>query len=189
VEGYEVVAHLRNRPKLGIDHEHLRAVEGQLSDTERIEVAVRGAGAVLSALGPRGREKDRPIALGTRNIITAMKKLGTRRLIVTCTLSARDPRDVPDLRTKAMVNLVKFAMHGAYKDIVAVADLVRTSDLDWTILRLALLNDHPKTESVKVGYVGSGEVGTAISPADVAYFMLRQIGDTRYLRQAPALSN
>lgn len=188
-EGYEVVTYLRNRPKLGINHERLAVVEGELADMERIEDAIKGADAVLSALGPRGRTRDKPITTGMRNIIAAMKRLGTRRLIITSTLSAEDPQDRPDFRSRAMVSLVKVAMHGAYEDIVSVAELVRASDLDWTILRLALLNNHSKTGRVKAGYVGSGEVGTSISRADVAYFMLRQVNDTKYLHQAPAISN
>lgn len=126
---------------------------------------------------------------GMQNIIAAMKKHGVRRLIITSTLSAKDPNDKPDLRTKAMVNLVKIVMHAAYEDIVSVAEMVRASDLDWTIVRLALLNNKPRTGRVRTGYVGRGEVGTRISRADIADFMLKQVDDTRYLRQAPAISN
>jgi len=104
-------------------------------------------------------------------------------------LSAKDSKDKPDFRTKAMVNIVKTTMHAAYEDIVSVAETVRSSDLDWTIVRLAILNNKPKSGKVKVGYVGSGEVGTQIRRADIADFMLKQIDDTKYLRQAPAISN
>jgi hypothetical protein len=124
-----------------------------------------------------------------QNIIAAMEKQGVRRLIITSTLSAKDAKDKPDLRTKAMVNLVKTTMHAAYEDILSVAETVRASDLDWTIVQLALLNNKPKSGKVKVGYVGTGEVRTHISRADIADFMLKHIGDTKYLREAPAISN
>jgi hypothetical protein len=54
---------------------------------------------------------------------------------------------------------------------------------------LASLNNKPKSGKVKVGYVGTGEVGMSISRADIADFMLKQIEDTKYLREAPAISN
>jgi nucleoside-diphosphate-sugar epimerase len=124
-----------------------------------------------------------------QNIIAAMKKQGVRRLIITSTLSAKDSNDKSNLRTKAMINLVKTTMHGAYEDIVSAAETVRNSDLDWTIVRLTMLNNDPKSGTVKAGYVGDGKVGTWISRADIADFMLKQVENTEYLRQAPALSN
>lgn len=187
--GYEVVAYARNPAKLNINHEHLKIIQGELSDATLIEAAVKGTDAVLSALGPRGGSKNKPLTQGIQNIITAMKKQGVRRLIVTSTLSAKDSNDRPDFKTKALVNLVKTTMHAAYDDIVTAAETVRTSDLEWTIVRLAVLNNKPKSGKVKAGYVGTGEVGTSISRADIADFMLSQIDDAKYLRQAPAISN
>ena len=79
-------------------------------------------------------------------------------------------------------------MHDAYQDIVNVAETVRASDLDWTIVRLTLLNNKSKSGKVKVGYVDK-EVGMQTSRADIADFMLKQISDTKYLREASAISN
>jgi putative NADH-flavin reductase len=187
--GYEVVAYARNPSKLNVSNEHLTVIQGELSDAALIETALRGTSAVLSALGPRGGSKNKPLTQGMQNIIGAMKKQGVRRIIITSTLSAKDIKDKPSLRTKAMVNLVKITMHAAYEDIVNVAEIVRASDLEWIILRLALLNNKPKSGKVKAGYVGTGEVGAQISRADIAGFMLKQIEDTKYLREAPAISN
>jgi len=187
--GYEVVAYARNPSKLNINHEHLTIIQGELSDAALIETAIKGTDAVLSALGPRGGSKNKPLTQGMQNIITAMKNQGVRRLIVTSTLSAKDSRDKPDFKTKALVSLVKTTMHATYEDIVNAAETVRTSEVEWTIVRLAALNNKSKSGKVKVGYVGTGEVGMSISRADIADFMLRQIEDTKYLRQAPAISN
>ncbi len=187
--GYEVVAFVRNPSKLNISNEHLTVIEGELSDAGLVESAIKGSNAVLSALGPRGGSKDKPLTQGMQNIIAAMKNQGVRRLIITSTLSAKDTKDKPDFKTKAMVNLVKTTMHAAYEDIVNVAETVRASDLDWTIVRLAILNNKPKSGKVKAGYIGSGEVATQISRADIADFMLKQITDMKYLYEAPAISN
>ncbi len=187
--GHEVVAYIRNPSKLNINHEHLKVIQGELADEPLIESAVSGADAVISALGPRGGSKNKPITQGMQNIIAAMRKQGVRRLIITSTLSAKDPNDPLNFKAKALVNLVKFTMHGAYEDIVGAAETVRNSDLDWTIVRLTMLNNNPKSGKVKAGYVGNGEVGTWISRADVADFMLKQVEHTEYLRQTPAISN
>ena len=187
--GDYVVAYVRNPSKLNISHEHLKVIQGELTDEPLIESAVSGADAVISAQGPRGDSKNKPITSGMHSIIAAMKKQGIRRLIITSTLSAKDPNDPLNFRTKALVNLVEVTMHDAYEEIVSVAETVRDSDLDWTIVRLTMLNNNPKSGKVKAGYVGKGEVGTWISRTDLADFLLRQVQDTKYLRQAPAISN
>lgn len=187
--GYQVVAYVRNPSKLNTKHENLTVVQGELADQAIIERAVSAADAVISVLGPRGGSKGKPITRGIQNIIEAMKKQGVRRLIISSTLSAKDPNDLPDFKAKALVNLVKLTMHAAYEEIVSVADTVRKSDLDWTIVRLTTLNNNPKSGKVRVGYLGKGEVGLRISRADLAEFMLKQVQDTKYLRQAPVISN
>ena len=65
-------------------------------------------------------------------------------------------------------------------------DLVRASDVDWTIVRVGRLNDGPRSGSVKVGWVGAG-TKPFISRADVAAFMLEELTARRHLRQAPMI--
>ena len=65
---------------------------------------------------------------------------------------------------------------------------VRASDRDWTIVRVPMLTNSPAAGSLKIGYLGQG-VGTRLSRADLAAFMLRQVDNTTYLRQAPVVSN
>jgi len=187
--GCEVVAYVRNPSKLGIANEQLSVIQGEFSDAASVESAVAGADAVISTLGPRGGSKNKPLTYGMQNIIAAMKKQGVRRLIITSTLSAKDSNDKPEFRARFLVGLVKRTMNDAYEDIVSVPEAVRASDLDWTIVRLTLLNNKPKSGKVRAGYVGTGEVGSGISRADIANFMLSQIEDEKYVRQAPAISN
>ena len=164
-------------------------MEGELADQMMIEQVVSGADAVISVLGPRGDSKDKPITRGMQNIIDAMNKNGVRRLIVSSTLSVKDPNDLPDFKAKVLVNLVKFTMRAAYEEIISVAETVRKSDLDWTILRLTTLNNNPKSGRVRVGYLGKGEVGLRISRADLAEFMLKQVKNTKYLQHSPVINN
>jgi len=187
--GNNVVIYARNPAKIDVKNERLSIIQGELSDQEKIESTVKGAGAVLSLLGPKGGSKSKPLTLGIENIITAMKKLGVRRLIAISTLSAKDPRDQPEFRARFLVAVVKLIMRSAYNEIVGVANVIRQSDVDWTILRLTLLNDKRKSGKVRVGYLGKNELGTWISRANVADFMLQEVNDTRYLREAPVITN
>ncbi len=189
--GNQVVAFARNPSKIGMSHEHLTIVQGELADTAAIERAVSGADAVISVLGPRPREdiNSKPLTQGMQNILVAMQKTNVRRLIISSTPSASDPNDLPDFKFKVLVAIVKSAMRPAYEEIVNVARIVRESDTDWTIVRVSLLNNNPGSGRIRAGYLGKKQVGTNISRADLAAFMLRQVEDTTYLRQAPAISN
>ena len=188
-EGNQVVVFARNPAKLNMRHERLTIVQGELSDQSMIESVVKDADAVISVLGPRGGSKSKPLTQGMHNILDAMKKYEAPRLIITSTASAPDPNDLPDFKFKVLVTMVKLTMRAAYEEIVNVANTVRMSDLDWTIVRLPLLNSNPKSGKIRVGYLGRGEVGTRISRADVADFLLKQAQDTKHIRKAPAISN
>lgn len=186
--GHQVVAFVRDPSRLTTRHERLTIMQGELADRAAIERAVLGADAVISVLGPRRGARAKSITRGTENILVAMNKHGVRRIVVTSTPSAQDPSDVPDFRFKLVVSMIQLIARGAYEDIVNTAQVVRASDRDWTIVRVSMLIDAPKTGVVKVGHVNK-EMGMRITRADLAEFVLKQVQDTTYLRQAPAISN
>ena len=186
---HRIVVFARNPSKLDIKSENLTIVKEELSDQDSIEKTIDGADAVISLLGPRRSSDNRPLTQGMQNIIKAMKMKDVRRLVSSSTLRVKDPADKPSFNVKLLVGIIKTTIHAAYDDIIGVADEVRGSDLDWTIVRVAMLNNKPKTGTVRTGYVGTGQVGLSISHADFADFMLKQVEDRRFLRQAPAISN
>jgi putative NADH-flavin reductase len=188
-EGYDVIAYARNPSKLTITHDHLTVIQGELSDEAMIERMIAGVDAVISVMGPSGKSEGTPITQGMRHIIAAMNKHGVRRLIALSTASSKDPNDKPGIKLKAMIALVKTATPDSYADIVGWSEVIRASNLDWTLVRVLLLNDRPKTGNVKTGYPGRDDLGTPVSRADLADFMLKQVEDTKYIRQAPIITN
>jgi putative NADH-flavin reductase len=189
--GNEVVAFVRNPSKLTVRHEHLTIAQGELHDLANIERAVNGADAVISLLGPRPGDdlKSKQLTYGMQSIVAAMKKYGVHRLIVVSTPSASAPNDLPDFRFKILVSMIKTAMRPAYEEIVNIAQIVQDSDLDWTIVRVSILNDNPKAGKVRVGYLGRDEVGTKLSRADMAGFILDELKNRKYVKLMPAISN
>jgi hypothetical protein len=133
--------------------------------------------------------KGNPLSTGTKNILSVMKKHGVRRLIAVSTASASDPNDQFDFKFKLLVTMIKLGMRGAYDEIIRMAEAIRSSELDWTLVRLPFLNDKPRTGKVRVGYYGHGIIRTGLSRADLADFLLQQLHDSTYIRKAPAISN
>ena len=122
-----------------------------------------------------------------KHIIAAMKKHGVRRLIALS--NEMDPNDNPGITIKLLVLFLKLAWPDAYTDMLGWPEAIRASDLDWTLTRFMGLSDKPKTGNVRAGYLGRDKLGLMVSRADLADFMLKQVMDTKYIRQAPCITN
>jgi putative NADH-flavin reductase len=186
--GYEVVAFARTPSKLGIQNEKLKVVEGDVQNAQQVERAVVGSAAILSVMGPTSNTPDYQISAGMQNIVAAMETHGLRRLIVSAGAGVSDPEDEPKLFNKLIGLLLKLISPHVYEDMKRSVAIVRASDLDWTVVRVPMLNDGHKEGQVRVGYVGKG-VGARLSRADLAAFMLKELKQGVYIHQAPVISN
>ena len=189
--GHQVVALVRNPAKLSIEHPGLTVRTGQLSDAEAVRSAVTGSDAVISALGPTLKRGARgtPVTDGTRTVITAMRQAGVYRFIGLATPSVPDPRDRPTLKAKVLPVLAGLMFPNALAELRGMTAVVTDSDLDWTLARITNPTDKPSAGTVRAGFLGVDTVGSAMSRADVAGFLVAQLTDDTYLRAAPAISN
>lgn len=162
-----------------------------LNNREAIKACVAGADAVISALGPnslKAREK-RPIMRGVGTIISVMEELKVRRLIQISTAAYRDPKDAFDFKSQAFVMLFKLIVHNAYDDIKATAELVGSSHLDWTLVRIPNLKDGPATGQIDAGWYGRTKLGMKLSHGNLAKFLVDQVASKTYVRAAPAIAD
>ncbi len=80
-------------------------------------------------------------------------------------------------------------MRSVYADIIGTATTIRESELDWTMVRVALLKDRPASGRLNVGLYGHTRHTFAISREDVARFMLDQIASRDFVYKAPGISS
>lgn len=186
--GVQIVALVRTPDKLALASPNLTLVRGDATDAHAVETAIRGVDAVISVLGPTINAPEKKITAATSNIVAAMQKENVRRLVVSVGAGVADPDDAPDLMANLMNTLVKTAARNVYQDMLQVSQVVRASDLDWTIVRVPRLVNGPPKGNVRVTWVGKGFKPT-LTRADMAEFMLEQVTDRTYLRQAPAICN
>jgi putative NADH-flavin reductase len=66
--------------------------------------------------------------------------------------------------------------------------LIKRSDLEWTLVRPPRLTDGPRTQRYRSGLDLRMTLNSRISRADTAAFMLRQLVDPNYLGKAPAIA-
>jgi putative NADH-flavin reductase len=189
--GHTVTAYVRNPAKLTTTHPNLNVVKGELDDPAGIARAVDGAEAVISALGPSLRRGARgtPVTEGTRSIVAAAEAAGVRRFVGLATPSVADPKDQPTLKGKILPVMAKRAMPNAFTELVGMTDAVTSSGLDWTIARITNPTDRPAKGTIRAGFLGRDKVGSAMTRADIATFLVDQLADDTYLRALPAISN
>jgi nucleoside-diphosphate-sugar epimerase len=189
--GHDVVAYARTPDKLDRHDPHLSIVAGQLTDRDLVTDAVRGSDAVISTLGPSLKRSatGTPVTDGTRTIVAVMDTTGVRRYIGLATPSVPDPRDRPTLKAEVLPVLARLLFPNALTELRGMTDAVTGSDLDWTIARITNPTDKPATGTVRAGFLGVDDVGSAMTRTDIAAFLVAQLSETAYTRAAPAISN
>lgn len=190
-DGHQVTALVRNPAKLTLAHSHLTVVTGQLSDRDAVEQAIGGADAVISALGPSLKRSTTgtQVTDGTRTIVQAMEAQKVARFIGLATPSLADPQDKPHWKLKVLPVVAGLMFPNALAELKGMTEAVTDSGLDYTIARITNPTDKSATGRIRSGFLGHDKVGSAMSRADIAAFLVAQLTDARYRRAMPAISN
>lgn len=186
--GHEVVAFARSPAKVPT-RMGLTVVQGELNDVAAMERALKGSRAVISLLGPGPKVVRGELSSGVQRMLDVAKAQGVERVIVLATPSAAAPEDRRDWLFGALVLSVKLGLRAAYDEIVAIGEAVRSSPLNWTLVRVPLLINGGPTGQVRAGFLGTGVVRARLTRSDLAQFFVDQLDDSRWSRSAPAISN
>ena len=185
--GHIVTAFVRSPEKFEVRHANLILFKGDAMDASAVENAIIGQDSVISALGPTRPPILHMMETSAKNIVTGMKKHGVRRLISTTGAGVRQPEDEP----KFIDNFIGFLLNILAKDVVLDSaenvQVIRASDLDWTVVRFPRLMDGEHTSKYRVGFVGK-DSGTQLSRADAADFILKELAEKKWLRKLPVVS-
>ncbi|WP_060887910.1 NAD(P)-dependent oxidoreductase [Streptomyces caniscabiei] len=190
-DDHEVTALVRTPAKLALTHARLTVVTGQLSDHTAVEKAVGGADAVISALGPSLKRSTTgsQVADGTRTIVQVMERQQVTRFIGLATPSLAEPRDKPHWKHRVLPVMAGLMFPHALAELKGMTAAVTDSGLDYTVARITNPTNKPATGRIRSGFLGHDKVGSAMSRADIAAFLVSQLTDTRYRRAMPAISN
>lgn len=198
--GHDVTAVVRNPGKMTAD---VRTVTADLAapDQSALESAVGGADAVISGLGPRRLSEAGITAPGTRAIVSAMKARGVRRLVVVSAAPVgtvpspgrpntprHDPGDGFFMR-HLLGPAIKFALRRHYADLAVMEDVLRESDLDWTVVRPPRLTNGPRTGRYRTAIGRNLRRGARVSRADVADLMLASLGRAETIGQSLGIAD
>lgn len=188
-QGHQV--HQYSRSKSGLpESEKAKVFVGELSDYDQIEKAIAGTDAVVSLLGPAVKFSypGMPVSTGHEHIVRAMKKLGVSRFITIATPAVAFEKDHTSVATILPKVMARLFLPKPYKEIVAVGQITRSSGLDWTIVRFIAPADGEPTGQVKVTF-GDQKISFNITRADIAGFVLEQLGSRQYFQSMPIIGS
>ncbi len=187
-QGHSLTVLARNPGKVKIAHPNLSVIKGNVLDYYKVQEVVPWQDAVLSALGhKRFFIKTNILSEGTKNLIQAMEKHNVKRLICITSLGISDSRFKLGLYYSLFV--IPFIVFFYFLDKTKQEKLIRSSMLDWTIVRPGQLINGKRRGIYKHGAnVGNYILTKMISRADVAHFILSQLNDKTYLHKTPGVT-
>lgn len=184
--GHEVRALARSADAIALNDPHLVKIAADAHDETALAAAMDGIDAVIMTLGTRNLfVRTTMFSDITRRVIATMKAVGVRRLIVLTGLGAGDSRGHGGFFYDHL--FLPLLLDRIYRDKTVQEDLVKASGLDWVIARPGMLNNGRRTETYDVLRDPADWRGGAISRADVADFLVKQVAGNDWLGTTPVL--
>lgn len=170
--------------------EHLETLAGDARDRDDVAAAVRGARAVIFALGIRERlamvwEAEDLFSTSTKLLLEAMQDAGVRRLVVVTGFGAG--------RSRSAMSKLERLGHDAilgriYADKTRQEALITPTDIDWTIARPVILNNRPASGKTRVLVDPKDWRNGIISRADVGAYLIDAVEQDLNIREDVVLT-
>lgn len=194
--GHNVNALLRTPEKFPLQ-DRVHVVQGSPFEIAPVRQTIEGADAVLSALGAKSLRKEDVLEQAVPQIIAAMEETPlsqakpVRRIIVLGSAGAL-PTSLdkqPAWRRWFVQNIVynTFLKWPVASQISQWNNLSR-SKLDWTVVMPPMLTNGAARGTYRVDGDALPPNGSRISRADVADFMMQQIGSAQWIRKGVYIS-
>ncbi len=174
-EGFKVTALLRTPSNLGLRHDNLEIVQGDVMRPETIEPHFAGKDVVISAIGKDSLKQTTLYSQGVRNVIAAMKNARTQRGFF---ISASG-LEVNPSHSWAVRSLTKYVLQNLlknmYDDLRRMETLIKVSAVNWTIVRPPRLLNKPSVGKYRVAVDRFLQHCLTISRADVAHYIIHNL--------------
>jgi putative NADH-flavin reductase len=181
--GHTVTAFVRSPEKLGAPRAGLTVVKGDPRSVDELRVALPGHDAVLSALGPPGAGPTTINSDCARSTVAAMQTAGVPRLlIVSVAVLFENQGPLFWLFRKTLLRNIT-------KDSAEMERIVVASGLDWTIVRPPTLTNGRMTGRYRIEDDCMPSGGIFVSRADVAEFLLDELGHGAHVRRMVGMAS
>ena len=165
-----------------------KLVVGDAKDADTLRQAVQGQDVVVDSLGSSMSGPFKEVFLfseSTTSLLAVMKEQGVRRLICITGIGAGDSQGHGGFLYDHLIQPV--LLRGVYADKDRQEAMIEASDLDWIIVRPAMLDDGEPVGGTKAITDLSQFHGGSIRRSDVAAFIIEQLSQDVWLRQHPLI--
>jgi putative NADH-flavin reductase len=182
--GHDVTVCVRDPARLSAQQGQFRVVVGGVEDSASVFDAVRGADAVISAVGGGGET----LTIFARTVIAAMRQADVSRIVSLIGASIDVPGDKATPGRIALHVMMRLFASDVLKDGTRHARALEESGLAYTLVRPPRLTDAGASGRIRHGLHLPLGLASSISRADLAAFMLQVAADGLYLRAAPMVA-
>ncbi|MFC8055027.1 SDR family oxidoreductase [Bacillus cereus] len=185
-KGYQVKILTRNPNNMTITNENLEIIIGDACDFSSICKLVKGCRAVINAVG-QPKNESYIFSTVTKHILEAMKEFEVKRYILISGGSVNVAGDQKGIVNKIGAQLFKVFLPKMMQDKYKELQIIQSSDVDWTIVRLPFVLEGDGIGDIKESLVDMP--GIKIQNSDIAPFVIKQISSERYVGKCPFISN
>jgi putative NADH-flavin reductase len=183
--GYEVTALLRT-PEGFPFRDKVLVVKGSAFDEESVRETLAGADAVFSALGAKSLKREDVLERAVPVIVRGMEEVGAKRLIALGSAGAL-PSSLdkqPAWRRWIVQNIVyNTLLKWPVASQISQWDTLSHSKIDWTMVMPPMLTNGSARGSFRIDGEALPRNSSRIARADVADFMMAQLGETKWVRK------
>jgi putative NADH-flavin reductase len=188
--GHEVTAVVRDPGRLAAaGRDRMRIITADVMDPAAIAAAVAGTDAVLSAIGPRGGGPTTVSEASARSIVWAMEEAGVSRLVTISGSVVTDEGEGPLMRFVLKPLVRATTLRHVCADMRRAEGVVRSSALDWTIMRPPRLTGKPATGNYRTAVDRNLVRGYTVPRGDLAACMLSLLDDPEVVRRHVSIAS
>jgi putative NADH-flavin reductase len=191
-QGHEVTVLVRDASKVKINHNNIKIVEGNVLEPAVVASVLQQQEAVIQCLGVGGKGDGKPntfISDATKIIVDEMEKLNIKRLIAMSNVGTGNSIAFqPWFFTKIILPYFMKWLKVIIEDKNRMESIIMNSKLDWTIVRCPNIVDKPAKGKYNATLDGKG-IKLSITLQDLSKFMVGQLKETIFNKQAPCISN
>jgi putative NADH-flavin reductase len=190
-KNHQVTILVRNKSSVSINDKKLTIIEGNVMDRKKVSEVLENQDAVIQCLGAGGKDVNPTtfISNATKIIVEEMEKLNIKRLLAISNVGTGNSIGYnPWYFTKIILPYFMKWLKVVIDDKNRMEPIIMNSQLNWTIVRCPNIVDKPAKERYHTTLDGKG-LKLSITLGDLSKFMVQQLTDDGFCKQAPSISN
>ncbi len=188
---HQVTILVRNKSSVSLNDKKLTIIEGNVMDRKKVSEVVENQDAVIQCLGTGGKSAKPTtfISDATKIIVEEMEKSGAKRLLAMSNTGTGNSIGYnPWYFTTIILPCFMKWLKVVIEDKNRMEPIIMNSQLNWTIVRCPNIVNKPAKGSYHATLDGKG-LKLSITLGAMSKFIVQQLTDGGFSRQAPSISN